>query len=387
MVTLPPAVIVGADLNGLGLARSLRRGGMPVFVLDTDRWLPAMWARGCQPVLIQTQDRTLIDELLQLRDRFDEDPLLFLASELAVFAVSEARDRLAGYRFRLSPDRTVLRLSDKIELQRLAEGGDFPLPRTVCLETMADLAQLHLLAFPAIVKPADKRLVHAGQTARIHQVGGLAQAQTLCANLLASAVRLVAQEWIPGDDSQIYFCLFYCGRQGVPVSMFTGRKIVGHPPGIGSTGICVASPEAKVRLEPLTRRFIEHTGFEGMGSMEFKWHTARREFLIIEPTVGRTDWQEEVATLCGENIPLAAYRHELCLPQAAAGSRSVIWRATFRQQWPTGMPRPGAPTYDGYWRITDPGPAIVRYLDTLLRHTSQLVSAESTLTPKQTAKS
>ena len=42
MGKLPPAVVVGANLNGLGLARSLRRGGMPVFVLDTSRWFPAM---------------------------------------------------------------------------------------------------------------------------------------------------------------------------------------------------------------------------------------------------------------------------------------------------------------------------------------------------------
>lgn len=372
MGTLPPAVVVGANLNGLGLARSLRRGGMPVFVLDTSRWFPAMWARGCRPVLIQTYDRTLIDDLLRLRDRFDQEPLLFLANEPAVFAVSEARDRLNGYHFRLPPDRTVIALSDKIELQRLAEQGGFPMPHAVCLETAADLAKLESIAFPVVVKPADKRSVYAGQTGRIHRMDSLAQAQTLCADLLARGGRFVVQEWIPGGDNQIYFCLFYCGRQGIPISTFTGRKIVSNPPGVGSTGICIAAPEASAHLEPLTRRFIEHVGFVGMGSLEFKWHETRREFLIVEPTVGRTDWQEEVATLCGENIPLAAYRHELGLPTAVTSTRNVIWREDFRQHWPAGLPRQSAHTYDGYWRITDPAPAIVSYLDDLLRHISPL---------------
>ena len=184
----------------------------------------------------------------------------------------------------------------------------------------------------------------------------LAQAQTLCADLLAQGGRFVVQEWIPGGDSQIYFCLFYCGRQGVPISMFTGRKIVSNPPGVGSTGICIAAPEASAHLEPLTRRFIEHVGFAGMGSLEFKWHDTRREFQIVEPTVGRTDWQEEIATLCGENIPLAAYCYELGLPIAVARSRrNGIWREDFRQHWPAGMPRQRGHTYNGYWRITDPG--------------------------------
>ena len=49
----------------------------------------------------------------------------------------------------------------------------------------------------------------------------------------------------------------------------------------------------------MTRRFVKRTGFVGMGSIEFKWHAGRRGYLVIEPTVGRTDWQEEIATLCG----------------------------------------------------------------------------------------
>ena len=64
----------------------------------------------------------------------------------------------------------------------------------------------------------------------------------------------------------------------------------------------------------MTRRFVKRTGFVGMGSIEFKWHAGRRGYLVIEPTVGRADWQEEIATLCGENIPYRAYRHELGLP-------------------------------------------------------------------------
>jgi hypothetical protein len=35
---------------------------------------------------------------------------------------------------------------------------------------------------------------------------------------------------------------------------------------------------------------------------------------MIEPTVGRVDWQEEVAAMNGVNIPMAAYRHEIGPP-------------------------------------------------------------------------
>ncbi len=39
------------------------------------------------------------------------------------------------------------------------------------------------------------------------------------------------------------------------------------------------------------------TQYEGLGSLEFKWDAQGRRFLIIEPTVGRTDMQEEIPTL------------------------------------------------------------------------------------------
>ncbi len=45
-----------------------------------------------------------------------------------------------------------------------------------------------------------------------------------------------------------------------------------------------------------------------MGSMEYKRDRRDGRFHMIEPTVARTDFQEEVATLNGMNIPLASYR-------------------------------------------------------------------------------
>ena len=64
----------------------------------------------------------------------------------------------------------------------------------------------------------------------------------------------------------------------------------------------------------MTLAFAEQAGFDGMGSIEYKWDDNHRRFVMVEPTVGRTDWQEEIATLSGVNIPLSAYRHEVGLP-------------------------------------------------------------------------
>jgi len=86
-----------------------------------------------------------------------------------------------------------------------------------------------------------------------------------------------------------------------------------------------------VGLDRLTEAFFERVSFVGMGSIEFKRDSRTGQFLMIEPTVGRIDGQEEVATLHGANIPLAAYLHEIGLPGLHVGEDSarVIWRNFF----------------------------------------------------------
>src|SRR6266481_271576 len=85
-----PAVIVGADVHGLGLARSLGRAGIPVFIADTDSRLPGMHSRFVHPFLLTAMSGpALVDGLLALRTRLAVKPMLFLTSDLQVRTVSE----------------------------------------------------------------------------------------------------------------------------------------------------------------------------------------------------------------------------------------------------------------------------------------------------------
>lgn len=367
-----PAVVVGANLNGLGVARSLRRGNVPVYVVDTSRQRPAMWSHACRAVIVdQLHGRPLIHGLLDLGRRIGERAVLFVTDELSVHTISKFRGELSdAFLFRLPSHEMVTALSDKAAFQQIAERNGFPVPRSVALATASDLDKLRELAFPVVIKPTDKRRVHAGATERLHRARTLAEAEALCARVLPEAGGLIVQEWIPGPDSSIYFTLFYRGADDM-IATFTGRKLVCDPPEVGNTGICVAAPDVSDMLEPLTCAFADLVGFAGTGSIEFKWDGVRKRFIMIEPTVGRTDWQEEIATLCGMNIPFRAYRHELGLPRLGAGRPriDVAWRASGAQRWPRNHPRGNMRVVDGFWRAGDPAPAMFHYaFDSALRH-------------------
>ncbi|WP_178392108.1 carboxylate--amine ligase [Burkholderia sp. SRS-W-2-2016] len=358
-------VIVGAELNGLGVARSLARAHVPVVAVDT-RTRAGTWCRHVHAHQVKSfVGKVFVDEMIELGKRFDRPPVLILTDEDAVHAVSENREALSHwFRFRLPVDDTVKMLSSKARFHEFAQQHHFRVPHSVVLDSLGDIERLTELRYPCVLKPDDKRNVLRGEKERAVRVDTLAAARAIAIAMLATPGGIIAQEWIEGPDSNIHFTLFYRGSGGRMVSMFTGRKVLSSPPGTGNTAICVAAPEAREQLEPLTRAFAEQAGFEGMGSIEYKWDDNYNEFVIVEPTVGRTDWQEEIATLCGVNIPLAAYRHELGLPQLPERQSRVpvAWRATFTDRPPRELLSAQTKIVDGYFRWSDPFPALQHYV-------------------------
>ena len=357
-----PAVVVGGTLNGLGVVRSLARGRMPIYLLDTTRRCAAGWSRHSTFLRVAALDgRTLIDALVVLGRRLGSRPVLILTSDQSVNAVSARREQIEPlYRISLPADEVVRALADKTLFQELAEREGFAVPRAVCVADTAGLERLAALSPPLIVKPADKTLVLAGSVERAVRAETLADAQRACARMLGHAPRLIVQEWIDGPDTEIFFTLFGCDGAGKLVGLFAGRKLVCSPPAIGSTAVCVAAPEMAAELTAPTMEFIEKLGYRGLGSLEFKREPSKQRCLIIEPTVGRTDWQEEIATLCAVNLPLMTYHAELGrhVPAAQMRPERFAWRESTRFRAP--LPA-GTRAVDGFFRWSDPLPAVYYY--------------------------
>ncbi len=360
-----PVVVVGGTLNNLGVLRSLSHGGMPIFLLETTRLCAAGWSRHANFVPIPSlEGRSLIDSLAALRLRLSERPVLFLGADQSVDAVSAHRETIEPlYRISLPPADIVRSLAEKVLFHELAERSGFAVPRGVGLASAADLPRLRLLVPPVVIKPSNKVLVLQGTVERAVRANTLAEAHAICARMLERAPLVIAQEWIDGPDDAIFFNLFSCDRNGRVLGQFCGRKLVCSPPAVGNTAVCVAAPEVADELSAQTLDFISRVGYRGLGSLEFKRDSRTGRFMIIEPTVGRTDWQEEIATLCGTNLPLLTYYGELDRPPASEPRvpRPVAWRSSIEHRVPAGALLRGYRTVDGYFRWSDPLPALYYY--------------------------
>lgn len=371
-----PAVIVCGRANGLGVVRSLARGYVPTIVVGTTLRHAVMWSSSAKPFITDDiSGKPFIDDLKTLQRSLGARPVLIVSDEKAVETISQFRAELRpSYRFHMPSDAMVTTLGNKALFHCFAEQHDLPAPRTIVVEHESDMARLSGLRLPLVAKPANKSAVHLAQTERAICMATMPEADRACRRMLRRAGQIVVQEWVEGPDSAIYFCLFHCEQPGRSRSMFFGRKIASHPPRIGSTALCVAAPEAAEPLRPLLQKFFELAEYEGLGSLEFKWDAQGNRFVIIEPTVGRTDMQEEIATLNGVNLPLIAYCSELGLPPPpTAAVRPAAWCDSF---WRRGSAVPlaaGTRTYDAYWRIDDPLPAVAFATDKALGVAGRLI--------------
>jgi D-aspartate ligase len=370
---MPMAVVLGGDVNGLGVVRSLAQGGIPIALLDTNLRTPAMRTRhGVKLRVRSLEGEWLVEDLLALRCRLGgPPPVLFATRDETVMTISAFRAQLSShYRFTMPDHDVVTSLITKFGFQHIAEAVDAPVPRSVNVVSPQDLSRLSSLSFPCAIKPSVRTPAYEANFAKAYRVASEAEVAALVVRMLEVVPNVIVQEWIEGGDDSIYFCLVFRDAQGTNVSAFSGRKIYAWPRAIGATASCLPAPEVAAELEALTAEFFERVGVVGMASMEYKRNCRDGRFVMVEPTIGRTDAQEEVASLNGINIPLAAYAVQcgLALQYVRTVPNPIIWRrnllANVIASWHgprSHVPSYAANTKDGIWRFDDPMPGVAHY--------------------------
>ncbi len=368
---LSPAVVLGVGINGLGVVRSLAAEGVPVLGLETDVAKPTCRTRYAHIYKIPgLGEDGLLEGLKMVSDDLGEPAVLFLTEEDSVRTVALHRDELRrSYRFTLPSNQLLETLMHKGRFNAHAQSLGMPLPRTLHLDGEEALGHARELSFPCILKPSAKDNGYAAHFKKAYLVESVDQVVALYQEIGPVMRDMVLQEWVDGDDSEIYFCLQYTDGNGRTVASFTGRKLRSWPPATGGTASCTVADEKGGIVEQLTSEFFRASGFAGMGSMEFKWDRRRRDFVAIEPTVGRSDYQEEVATLHGVNIPYAAYLSELDrpVPSMSVSKRAVVWKDGATARWAAALQAGSGAShrtlgrrYDAYWRFWDPGPGLYK---------------------------
>ena len=327
---LPPGLIAGAGTAiGLAIARGLRDTGVPIVGASCTPTAPTCRSKLWHSVL-QVSAPTTEAWLATLRAAHARygPMVLFPADDTVVRLVAEHAGELATQFHFVLPDLpTVDRLLDKSIFHEWALANDFPVPRTAIVHNPGQLrAALGDMDFPVVFKPVERTphwqdFSKYGTAYRFETADDF---ERLPFAAFDAADRFVVQEWIPGRDSDVYFCLTYRNDKGEELAAQGGRKITQWRVDTGSTALAVTHQDAE--LHKLTRRLLDTAGHVGFGSLEVRRSTRDGRMLITEPTVGRPDLQTALAAAAGTNLVDIAYRDALRLaaPPSRA-SREAIW--------------------------------------------------------------
>ncbi len=320
--TATPAVVVGLDsITGLQTARILSARSVPVHGVVADRRHWGAHTNACATVVESPLSGSeLVASLALLGRRLGRPAVLLPCSDAAVDTVSRHRDRLAEHGFLIAlPEHDVVELlMDKVQFARYAAEHDLPVPRTEHLADSSDAtAAAASIRYPCVLKPPYKTASWLAHTnAKAFTVTDERSFLETYDRVRSWTPFLLAQEWIPGGEDELYSCNAVFAAGGRPLATFVARKLRQWPPDIGTS----ASGEECRNDEVLdtTLRLFGDLGYRGLAYLEMKRDARTGELWIVEPNVGRPTGRSAIAEAGGVELVFTAYCDAAGLPLPTA---------------------------------------------------------------------
>jgi D-aspartate ligase len=325
---VPGAVVIGGDSQGLGIARSLGRQGIPVCVVDDETSIARVsrFVRHTVKVPDLRTESALLTALAQARGRHGLDGwVLYPTRDENVAAIAANREALASdFRVPTPGLESIRHVWDKRETYRLAAQLSLPIPRCWFPQTEADLAEIDVSA-PVVLKPAIKEnffyITHV-KAWRADTPGELLAAFRRAAAIVGPG-EIIVQEMIPGGGEEQYaYCALF--RGGEALASMTVRRRRQHPSDFGRASTYVETIELPALAGPAAR-FLRAVDYYGLVELEYKHDPRDGQYKLLDVNA-RTWGYHTLGGSAGVDFPYLLYRDQLGQPVPSAHARpGVRW--------------------------------------------------------------
>lgn len=371
--SVPGAVVVGGDYQGLGILRSLGRHGVPVCVVD-DEFSISRFSKYCTrfvKVPNLRDERVVVDSLLRIGDRLNlSGYVLYPTREELVAAFSRHREELSRT-FRVpTPEWDSVQWAwDKRNTYKLAAELGIPTPAICYPENPGDLQGLDNLQPPFAIKPAIKeRFVYATK-AKAWRADTFGELKALLhkAFALLGPGEVLVQELIPGGGGQQFaYCAFF--RDGNAIGKMVACRRRQHPLQFGKASTYVETVEMPI-LEEYSERFLRAIHYYGLVEVEFKLDPRDGQFKLLDVNA-RTWGYHSLGPRAGVDFSYMLYADQLGLPVTRCCAQPGIrWMRTA-----TDLPAALTAIFSGDTKIYD-------YLRSLIRCNTEAVFSREDLLP------
>jgi D-aspartate ligase len=302
------ALVLGGNLNGLTIARSLGRRGVPVWVATSPHIKLASYSRYTHRTLPwpNGECEAQVDYLLELAARHKLDGwVLFPTSDESAALLSKFHVALSS-RYRVStPTWDILQWAyDKRRTYRLAEQEkvDYPVTRYPASE-----ADLGACAFPAILKPAAHVAVNRFTADKAWLVTNREEllARYREARELIPPDLILLQELIPGGGESQFSYASLC-RHGQPIASLTARRTRQYPVDFGYSSSFVETLEVPEIVAP-SRRLLAAIRYTGLVEIEYKFDARNGRYKLLDINPRLWTWSP-LGGRAGTDFPYLLWR-------------------------------------------------------------------------------
>ena len=322
------ALVIGGNLNGLSIARSLGRHGIPVWVTTPANIRLASCSRYTQRTLpwLTGDGQAQAAYLLELAERYQLDGwVLFPTSDESAALLSKFHSVLSR-RFRVStPAWDVLRWAyDKRLTYQLAaeQEVDFPLTFYPGQEVSVNVDALN---FPVILKPATHEIMNRFTADKAWPAANREElfARYYEAVELLPPDLIVVQELIPGGgESQFSYAALCC--DGEPIASLTARRTRQFPIDFGYSSSFVETLDLPEIVGP-SRRLLAAIRYTGLVEVEYKFDARNGRYKLLDINPRLWTWAT-LGTRAGVDFPYLLWQMMKGKPvQRQTGRMGVRW--------------------------------------------------------------
>jgi predicted ATP-grasp superfamily ATP-dependent carboligase len=302
------AIVMGTNVNGIGVLRSLGRLGITcgaVFATEygDHAYQSKYLSRSCQ-IARNPTDAEIADALSNLSKSMDKPrPVLIpTADRYSQFLCRNASSLSDEFRLNCADIDLYDTFLDKWRTAGICNRNRVPIPDTFCPTSDTELERLcPELEYPVIVKPRytfDQKF--PGKNAVFNDPSEL----QLFFRQYPVLGDVVIQKIIPSGDGDIFVIATYSSSHGIVRAMYSGRKIRQYLPDYGAT--CFGVSETQEDLELLTRRFLDAIHYKGFAMVEFARNRANGHPYFLELNT-RTAWTNQLFADAGIDLTQIGY--------------------------------------------------------------------------------
>ncbi len=338
----PIAYIIDMGVNGLAVARTLGRAGIPVVGVDHRPKAPGFASRYVTRLLtddIQEAPGSVLGSLLAAGGRLDNKAVLFPTSDAAVLFISQNERKLSEHFLFMTPPERVREamVNKRLQYEEAVRLG-IPVPETFFPDGPDDLSTIErAVRFPAFIKPLYSHRWCTTFPNKGFTVEDPTDLREKMAMVFASGHEVMVQSIMCPPGKDLYSVGAYFGRNGYVSPDFCWHKLRQCPPNFGVGSLVESAHQPEVR--ELALRFMKGLGYQGIGYVEFKRDAYDGAFKLVEMNA-RTGQTNALQSTAG--VPLVLFQYyDLIghpLPEVSDYPDGLLW-------WD------GLNDLDSFWRL------------------------------------